>query len=383
MAGVSTEHLSAVILAAGLSSRMGRFKPLLPLGDTTVVERMVALYQQAGIDDICVVIGYQGEKIRAALKGYRVRCVLNSEYEQGMFSSVQAGVGVLPSHCRGFFLHPVDIALVRPITIRAVTAVFDENPTAVVHPTFDGRRGHPPLVPGRQIETIVRWTGLEGLRGLWQDRSITAVEVPVADRMILLDMDTDDAYRQVSAFLKNNYRPAADECRVLMTRVQAVPEAVRQHCDAVATVAVQIAGALQNAGLTLDVDLIQAAALVHDIARTQPDHAAAGAKLLADLDYPRVAEIVKVHMDIEIEARQPLDEAQIVFLADKLVVGHRLVDLQERFARKMARYGNDPVAAERIEKRQAAALTIQSTVEGFVGVNMSTILSVIDEQDAS
>ncbi|MBI5894558.1 MAG: NTP transferase domain-containing protein, partial [Desulfobacterales bacterium] len=88
-------HLSAIILAAGYSRRMGRFKPLLPLGPTTVVGHVVTLYRAAGIEDICVVAGYQAEALQAALLPLGVRCVVNPAYDLGMYGSLVTGVAAL------------------------------------------------------------------------------------------------------------------------------------------------------------------------------------------------------------------------------------------------------------------------------------------------
>ena len=83
-----TTGMKAVILAAGSSRRMGRFKPLLELGDRTIVERVVSLFREADILDIRVVVGHCREELEAVLERLEVRVLVNERHGEGMFSSV-------------------------------------------------------------------------------------------------------------------------------------------------------------------------------------------------------------------------------------------------------------------------------------------------------
>ena len=83
------KRFGACILAAGFSSRMGSFKPLLPLGDKTVIERAIAVSKEAGIEDIVVVTGYNREALLPVLEKEGVEEVFNWHFEEGMFTSIQ------------------------------------------------------------------------------------------------------------------------------------------------------------------------------------------------------------------------------------------------------------------------------------------------------
>ncbi len=102
------------------------------------------------------------------------------------------------------------------------------------------------------------------------------------------------------------------------------PERVRAHCAAVAALAAEIAGRLG-----LDAALAARGGLLHDVARDGPDHALAGAALIARLGYPREADIIRQHHML----RDPehIDEAAAVFLADKLLIGTERVSIEKRF----------------------------------------------------
>ena len=136
--------ISALILSAGYSSRMGKFKPLLPFGKTTVLHRVIGMFQKSGIRDIKVVTGYRGEETAREAERMNAQPLFNSLYDQGMFSSVQAGVQSLDSGTCAFFVLPVDIPLVQPETIVLLADSWQKTKPGVVYPVFKGKRGHPP-----------------------------------------------------------------------------------------------------------------------------------------------------------------------------------------------------------------------------------------------
>ena len=113
------------------------------------------------------------------------------------------------------------------------------------------------------------------------------------------------------------------------------PEAVYRHCLAVADKADALAALMERRGIALDRKTLRAAALLHDIARTAPDHAAAGAGWLARMGYPALSEIVARHHDWRGEDPENMPEAALVYVADKLVQGDRAVTLEERFGKSM------------------------------------------------
>ncbi len=367
---------TAVILAAGHSSRMGRFKPLLSMNGQTVIERVVSTFRSGGAADILVVIGNRAGEMTAALAPLGVQTALNRDYDAGMFSSVMTGVRQVDRSSSGFFVHPADIPLVRPATIAALTGQFTKTPDALCYPYFMGRRGHPPLIPAGMADAILAWPGRGGLRGFLETREDAAVNVPVPDEGVLIDMDGPEDYAAALARLAHADIPAAPE-RQMMTAIRNLPENIIRHCRAVASVARALADAASAAGAQIDARLACAAATVHDIARAEPSHAAAGADVLRRWGFPRVADIVRVHMDIAPDDGGPLTEAEIVYLADKCIAGDALADLEERFSRKRAKYGKYPEAVAAIQRRRDAALRIKTKIEKLTGRSVMDILKDI------
>ncbi len=184
---------AAVVLAGGLSTRMKRFKPLLPLGKATVTDHVIDTFLSTGVA-VFLVVGYRGDEITARIKPRDIITVYNPDYKRGMFSSIQAGVRRLPPGYKAFFVLPVDIPLVKPATIRRLIAVSEEKPGRIIYPTFEGKRGHPPLIPAGLAGDILAWQKSGGLKAVLKSQENLAREVPVADSFILFDIDTPADY---------------------------------------------------------------------------------------------------------------------------------------------------------------------------------------------
>jgi CTP:molybdopterin cytidylyltransferase MocA len=209
------KDMTALILAAGLSSRMGRTKALLTMGDDTVIGRSAGLFLEAGIGKVLVVLGHKADQLIPLLDKRNIPWIMNADYHLGMFSSIRQGVRALDPGCRAFFILPGDMPLVRPETIQRLAAAFacnavpkadvenalsspgeggiGERPQAdpvVYHPCYQDRRGHPPLISAALIPAVLAFDGPGGLRTLlarFEDRS---VEVACHDPGILIDLDT-------------------------------------------------------------------------------------------------------------------------------------------------------------------------------------------------
>ena len=189
--------LRGLILAAGLSSPMGEFKPLLPLRGRTVIENTVDSMLSGGAAAVTVVAGYRGEELSALLEaryGGQVRVVRNPDYAgTDMLRSVQIGCRAL-GDCGGFFLLPGDMPLVGRETFRRLTAAW--SPEHVVFPTLDGRRRHPPLIGSRLVPEILAFRGDGGLRELWRRHEEWIRTVPADDEGVRVDLDTREDYRR-------------------------------------------------------------------------------------------------------------------------------------------------------------------------------------------
>lgn len=195
---MKTERIAALIPAAGCSARMGAFKPLLPVGDKTVLETVIALYRSAGIFDIFVVLGHRAKEIQPILDKLDVISIFNKRFELGMFSSVQTGVKRISGLFDAFFLHPADMPGHRSETISRLVAARRKKDALVLHPCHKGRRGHPPLISTALIPAILAFDEPGGMRTFLSLRHDGVRHVECNDPGIFADLDTPDDYRKLA-----------------------------------------------------------------------------------------------------------------------------------------------------------------------------------------
>lgn len=148
--------------------------------------------------------------------------------------------------------------------------------------------------------------------------------------------------------------PTVGECLQAMDRY-GVTSNIRRHCIMVARVAVLLGEALNERNSHLDIPLIIAGALLHDIAKGRSlrqggDHVEMGRKIVLDMGYPEVARIVARHVDSGPEISERIDEATVVNYSDKRVQHDRVVSLQERLKYLIARYGKTPERKARLRE---------------------------------
>ncbi len=366
-------QVATIVLAAGYSSRTeGDFKPLLRLGGTSIVERVITSHLDAGIKDIRLVVGYRADEVIDTVKHLGIRVVRNRNFREGMFSSIQAGVATLDSEIQAFFIMPVDIPLVDPRTIQSILDMNAKNNRGITYPVYRGRKGHPPLITRRFISEILVSPAPDGLRGILNNHKNESCEVEVDDEAILMDIDTMEDYIRLQSFWNRKIIPNREQCMELLHEAS-VEEPIQEHCRMVAVVACQFVQLLNNAGAVLNMELVQSAALLHDVKRSKKDHARAGARFLRTRGYGRVAEIVAVHMDIEITDDECPTEAEIVYLADKLVSGRYRVPLQARFNDVLKRYEGNEIVRMSILRRKEQAETIKKKVERIIGCTLEEI----------
>lgn len=360
-------NIGAVILAAGYSSRMGGFKPLMQLGGMSLLCHCAERFKAAGITDITVVTGHRREAVEAESTRLNVKTVHNPDYDHGMLSSVCSAVHHL-HHLDGFFLLPVDIPLVYPATLTRLIRSFDGHSVRI--PIFCGEEGHPPLIPTSIIPAILEHGSRGSQGGL---RAVLAVHpgltVPVWDRGVLMDGDTPEDFAALQHRFAGISIGEPEEAMALAGLL--MPEKGITHGLAAAKIARQLGEKLNASGYTLNLNLLHNAALLHDVGKGFPDHEAKGAMILAELGLHGLTDIVAAHRSVPPPADGRLTEKEIVCLADKLVRGCRRVSIHERFSEKLDRYSDDPQACMAIRRRLTEVLAIKTLVEQQTGCSLS------------
>lgn len=363
---------AAIILAAGRSSRMEHFKPLLTLGGEALVDHVLSMFARNGVD-VLLVTGWNKQALLSGMKNRPTAVVDNPDYGQGMFTSVLAGIHRLEPHHEAFFVMPVDMPLVRPATIKRLLAEAAAHPGDIVYPVFGGRRGHPPLIRASLIPAISEWTTEGGLNAFLQSQNDFARDVQVPDQNILFDIDTPEDFQEASARLHSCEVPTDEECAVITDAMCPMPPNIRRHCLTVAAVATAIGERLGERGEAIDPALVRAAALLHDLAREKPDHARVGGQMLRDMGFGKLGDIVAAHTDLIDRDGLIGLEAKTVFLADKLVENDRLVSLDDRYRTWTRRFEVTPEIEARILQGKARALQVKHEFEALLGYPLKEI----------
>lgn len=364
--------IAGLLAAAGLSSRMRDFKPLLPLNGTTVIENTVNSLRSAGVADVRAVVGYRGGELAAHLKALGVPAVMNARYaETDMFDSVAIGLQWIEPDADAFFLLPGDVPLVKRHSIKSMSKALIRTGAPLIYPMFCGRRGHPPLITKACFAAILAHDGRDGLRGALRPFENDALKIELPDPGLLMDADTPEDYAALRERAQSAETPSAADCETLLVWAR-TPEASAAHSRVVARVAQRIALMLKGAGHTIDADIVLAGGLLHDIAKGRPRHPLCGARMLCSLGYPAVARTVLTHNDPPKEAVAALDERALVFLADKMVIGTSVVGIDARFQRAFERFGADPAAARSIHKRKEDAMETARRIAMLLGEDSVT-----------
>ena len=351
---------AALILAAGNSSRMVALKPLLPIGAVTVVEAAIKSFRAAGITEITVVVGNRADEIRPFVERAGGRCTVNPHFAEGMFSLILAGIASLPVYATACFILPVDMPLVRSHTICRIARVYARRKLGILYPVFAGRHGHAPLVSRAILDEALAQGRSGNLRTLLRSHAAQAGEVSVHDEGILLDMDTPQDYERMAVLACERDVPSNAECEDILA-ARKVDDRVLRHSRLVAAIADALCAGLSGREVALRATLVHAGAILHDLVRKRARHANKGAKIVEALGFPVVAAIVRAHMDLSFQGA--IDEAAIVYLADKLVLGDRVVSIDLRFADAINRYGDEPTALRGALRRRATACAIAREVE--------------------
>ena len=189
------EDIAAVLLAAGLSRRMGAFKPLLPFGGVTVVETCVRSLREAGAAEVVVVLGHRGEEVRAALAhASGVRFAFNDTVASEMGVSVARGVEALPAATGAALVALVDHPAVPPSEIRKLIEARRRSGARLVVPEWEGRGGHPVLLDLAYREELLTLVPAKGLRALFEAHRAEVLRLAAGSPYVARDMDTWDDY---------------------------------------------------------------------------------------------------------------------------------------------------------------------------------------------
>ena len=200
MATRGNSQIGAVILAAGMSSRMGETKQLLRLGEHTLLDQVLANVRASGVDEIVLVLGHAAEKIMDSVTGENVKIAINRAYREGMGTSLRMGLSALPSGIDAALIVLADQPFVRPATLKQLMDQYRKSNAQIVIPMYKGFRGNPVLLDHSVFPEVMALNGDIGCRALFGNHLEGIVKVSVEDLGILLDLDSKDDLEKLKHF---------------------------------------------------------------------------------------------------------------------------------------------------------------------------------------
>jgi molybdenum cofactor cytidylyltransferase len=186
--------ISAILLAAGLSRRMGDFKQLLQFQGKSFVECCVDNLLASGLDDIVVVTGHRDAEVRQALASRKIKFVFNADYQAGMSSSIKCGVQALEEKTEAILIALADQPHIHSSSISKVIAAYQKERPLLVVPTYANRRGHPIVLDGKLRAEIMTFDPAQGLRQVVHRHKDQALYLEMKSDSVLLDFDYPQDY---------------------------------------------------------------------------------------------------------------------------------------------------------------------------------------------
>jgi molybdenum cofactor cytidylyltransferase len=186
--------LSAILLAAGESRRMGKLKQLMPLGQSTIIERAIDNLTASAVDEVIVVLGHKAEEIKEAISTRSVKIAFNPSYGEGMSTSIIAGLKLVDPRAQAVMLALGDQPSVDSQTINRLIDEFHKSDKGIALPTYKGRRGHPVIFAASYKAELLKLKGDIGAREIIKHHPQDVLEVAVDSAGVISDIDTEEDY---------------------------------------------------------------------------------------------------------------------------------------------------------------------------------------------
>ncbi len=187
-------NIPGIILAAGRSSRMGRIKQLLDFEGRTMLEQIMNNALESSLNRVIVVLGHAADQIRNVVSFDRVQVIINDRYDQGISTSLQAGLAGVRDDEAGAVFILGDQPLVGSEVINKLVKAYQQKRAPLVIPFCRGERGNPVLVDRALFSRLKTLTGDIGARALFEEYANRIKKVEIEDTGILFDLDTWDDY---------------------------------------------------------------------------------------------------------------------------------------------------------------------------------------------
>jgi molybdenum cofactor cytidylyltransferase len=189
--------LAAVVLSAGESSRMGRPKALLPVGESFFLDRIVTALRATKVGRIYVVLGHNAAALKEKIKDLPVTILINPDYSLGQLSSLHVALRALEKEAvEGIVLHLVDHPFIDAKLVDRMIDAFYASKKLIVVPLCRGRRGHPAIFSRGLFGELLAAPLDQGAKTVVRAHSADTLELETDDEGITCDIDTPEDYLQ-------------------------------------------------------------------------------------------------------------------------------------------------------------------------------------------
>jgi molybdenum cofactor cytidylyltransferase len=189
--------ISAIVLAAGQSTRIGVNKLLLEMGGETVLERVVNTLLISRVDQVIVVVGYEGERVRRRLHGKDVLVFNNQQYHEGMAASIREGLKGIDTGSHGVLIVLGDQPLLQSDTVDRIIDAYRNGQKGIVCPTYGGKRGHPVIFNVKKYRhALSQLRGDIGGKTLLEAHGDDVLELAVDSPGVVRDIDLWEDYEE-------------------------------------------------------------------------------------------------------------------------------------------------------------------------------------------
>jgi len=193
----ANKKVSGIILAAGSASRMGKTKQLLPFKGRPILEHVISNARLSNLYEIIVVLGQSAKKIQHDIDLTSTKTIINNEYIKGQSTSLIKGLEKISPLCDAAMFLLADQPLITPVTINTIIKAFENSNLSITIPYYNDIRGNPVIIAKSLFQNLKSLSGDTGPRILFNNFKDSILKVPVQDKAILIDVDTQNDYKKL------------------------------------------------------------------------------------------------------------------------------------------------------------------------------------------
>jgi molybdenum cofactor cytidylyltransferase len=181
--------ISAIVLAAGSSKRMGFCKQLLKINGITMIEHVVSNIGDSMVDNIIVVLGFNADEISKKLSNKKLKIVINKDYEKGMSTSLKVGLKAVNKDTKAIIFLNSDQPFIKSHIINRIIEEYERTSSLIIVPTHKGKKGHPVLLDISFRSDIMKIQGDVGARNIIRKYNTHVSNIEIDSNSILIDFD--------------------------------------------------------------------------------------------------------------------------------------------------------------------------------------------------